>query len=235
MTVLTKVQRDTFIKFKERFPTRGLPLAKRMYPEEFADVTSHDWSRLVHELGYSRSGDKRAKITSRDSSRTRRNTQEASDERTPTSIASDERRQSATSEPGPLSDGARDSQGSSNNIEDAGNPSTAQPATPYMKFLTTRHRELREQGVLKLITPREITATILCEWGAMTEEQRTSYEAPPTTAIKAEALAESAVDDDDCAEAEVVFVEGGSREGGGNPVVSTADYIIPAQLCSDED
>lgn len=66
-------------------------------------------------------------------------------------------------------------------------------------------------------------------------EQRTSYEAPPTTAIKAEALAESAVDDDDCAEAEVVFVEGGSREGGGNPVVSTADYIIPAQLCSDED
>lgn len=65
MTVLTKVQRDTFIKFKERFPTRGLPLAKRMYPEEFADVTSHDWSRLVHELGYSRSGDKRAKITSR--------------------------------------------------------------------------------------------------------------------------------------------------------------------------
>lgn len=42
-------------------------------------------------------------------------------------------------------------------------------ATPYMKFLTTRHRELREQGVLKLITPREITATILCEWGAMTE------------------------------------------------------------------
>ncbi|KAF4705863.1 hypothetical protein FOZ62_029002 [Perkinsus olseni] len=105
-----------------------------------------------------------------------------------------------------------------------------------MKFLAVRHRELKEQGALKLITPRDITATILCEWEAMTEDQRIAYGASEPVQVKTEAPSGDAVaEDEECAEAEVVFVEGGPPPGGGIPVDSTRDCIIRAELCSDEE
>ncbi|KAF4682867.1 hypothetical protein FOZ60_010026 [Perkinsus olseni] len=232
MTVLTTVQRDTFIKFKELYPTRGLPLAKRLYPREFAEVTSHDWSRLVHELGYSRSGDKRVKT----SAGPRRGSRVVvTGDTTPTS-ADDHRRRSSASEPASLPDGVRDGQAPTKDpTEGSDSPSNSQP-TPYMKFLAVRHRELKEQGALKLITPRDITATILCEWEAMTEDQRIAYGASEPVAVKTEAPSGDAVaEDEECAEAEVVFVEGGPPPAGGIPVDSTRDCIIRAELCSDEE
>ncbi|KAF4677410.1 hypothetical protein FOL47_001622 [Perkinsus chesapeaki] len=214
--VLTAVQKETFIKFKESYPTRGLPLAKRLYPKEFAEVNSHEWSRLVHELGYGRYGEKRTRTsTSGDTSGNRRKTEDGGGDsstptRTPMAGSS-----SATSDSMSLPDGVNADYcavRNSKSVDDGDRPAA-------------EFKQLKDQGVLKLITPKEVTATVFCEWEAMTEDQRRAYD---KTDCCNKLPNSNTVD-----ETEVIVEEEPAAADG--LIAAAKERIVSAELCSDED